>query len=103
MVLLQFRGYSDDTFGEYSHYGIEHDNCADDTPISFEVEAEGKALIVTGQYDRNCMTEGCWDIGVSPQDEDVDFSNWIINMTFEGYTPILNIIAPDDVSVTHIG
>ena len=53
MKTLKFMGHSDDTFGEYGTTMDDVDNAGSGTPIQCVVEADGTALIVTGQYDRN--------------------------------------------------
>ncbi len=82
MKTLKFMGHSDDTFGEYGTTMDDVDNAGSGTPIQCVVEADGTALIVTGQYDRNGT--GTWDMRIS----------------FEGYTTVLEIDVPDDFELT---
>lgn len=96
MKTLRFEGHSDDTFGEYGVTHIDHDNCANGSPIVFEVSAEGKSILVTGKYDR--WDIGTWDIGVSIVEED-NCPDWAMRIRFEGYTTVLEIDVPDDVTV----
>ena len=98
MKTLRFMGHSDDTFGEYGTTMDDIDNAGSGDPIQCDVEADGTALIVTGQYDRNGT--GTWDIGISLQDEDLSYPDWDMRISFEGYTTILEIDVPDDVELT---
>ncbi len=101
---LHFEGHSDDTFGEFKAFNIDHDNCASGEPIFFEVIAEGgeKGLIVRGQYaDGPCAG---WSIGVSPADMGIQEEHipaWPIRLerSEREYSPRLVIEAPDDVVV----
>lgn len=96
MKTLKFHGYSDDTFGEYGVTNEDADNGGSLTPITFEVSAEGKSVLVTGQYDRT--KTGAWDIGVSMKEED-NFPNWDMTLYFEGYTTVLEMVVPDDFTL----
>lgn len=98
MKTLKFMGYGDDTFGEYGTTGTDVDNCASCEPIQCVIEADGTALIVTGQYDR--MGTGTWDIGISLQDEDLSYPDWDMRISFEGYTTVIEIDVPDDFKLT---
>ena len=97
MKTLRFRGYGDDTFGEYNVTGIDVDNCASGKPIQCIVKAEGRAVIITGQYDR--LNNGCWDIGVSLFDEEIMAPDWAMRILFEDYSTVLEIDVPDDVTL----
>ncbi len=70
MKTLKFMGHSDDTFGEYGTTMDDIDNAGSGEPIQCVIEADGTALIVTGQYDRNGT--GTWDIGISLLMSDTD-------------------------------
>lgn len=98
MKKLIFKGYSDDTFGEYGVTNDDVDNCGSCNPIQCVIEAGNTALIVTGQYD--CVGTGTWDIGVSLKDEELSFPDWDMRTSFEGYTTVLEIDVPDDVELT---
>lgn len=98
MKTLKFMGHSDDTFGEYGTTMDDVDNAGSGTPIQCVIEADGTALIVTGQYDRNGT--GTWDIGISLQDEALSLPDWDMRISFEGYTTVLEIDVPDDFELT---
>lgn len=98
MKTLKFRGYGDDTFGEYSITGTDVDNCASCNPIQCVIRAEDKSLVVTGQYDR--FRNGCWDIGVSLFDEEIPAPDWNMRISFEDYSTVLEVDVPDDFSLT---
>lgn len=98
MKTLKFMGYGDDTFGEYGTTKDDIDNCASCEPIQCVIEADGTALVVTGQYDRNGT--GTWDIGISLQDEDLSYPDWDMRISFEEYTTVLEIDVPDDFELT---
>ncbi len=103
MAELQFRGYSDDTFGEYLLTNIDSDNCGSGKPISFEVSAGNEAIIVTGRYSPH--DNGCWEIGVMPKEEDMCIY-WECRIDFDDYSPVLSISIPnvedDEVVITNI-
>ena len=99
MKTLIFRGYSDDTFGEFNVFNEAQDNCANMKSITFVVMAQGKTLYVTGQYGR--YGNGTWGIDVAPADED-ELPDWQIELSFKEYSTILTIIAPDDVMMDWI-
>ena len=96
MKTLKFRGYGDDTFGEYNITGTDVDNCASCNPIQCVIMAEGTKLVVIGQYARfrNC----CWDIGVSLLDEE-NVPNWNMRISFEDYSTVFEIDVPDDFTL----
>lgn len=96
MITLKFRGYGDDTFGEYATTGIDIDNCASCKPIKCLLRAESGAVMITGQYDR--FHKGCWDISISQVDDDTPIPKWDIRMYSEDYSAVLEVDAPDDVS-----
>lgn len=58
MKTLKFMGHSDDTFGDYGTTMDDIDNCGSCEPIQCVIEADGTALIVTGQYNRNGTAPG---------------------------------------------
>lgn len=99
---LKFSGHSDDTFGEYETFKIDHDNCAADEPIVFEVGSKSQNVHfwVIGEYAAR-KTMGAWMIGIQI-DEDVPLPAW--PMKYEtaenSYSPELVIEAPKDVTVT---
>lgn len=101
MKTLVFQGYSDDTFGELECFGITVDNYANQKPIQCHVKSSEGELLVVGQYAKSHLT-GCWVIGISMIDENVPIPNWPIRFlpVKEGYSPILEIDVPDDVTLT---
>lgn len=98
MKTLMFKGYSDDTFGEYGVTNEDVDNCGSGDPIQCVVNAGDTGLIVTGQYDR--AGTGSWDIGISLLDEDLTPPDWAIRTSFEDYTTVIEIDVPDDFTLT---
>lgn len=97
MKTLKFKGYGDDTFGEYNITGTDVDNCASCKPIQCVITADGRAVVVTGQYDR--FNNGCWDIGISLLYEDKPLPDWAMRIGFEGYSTVLEIDVPDDFTL----
>lgn len=107
---LVFEGYSDDTFGEYGRTGDDHDDCANGTLRAFEVKApDGSGMVVTGQF---CPPDqrgpiDTWVIGVAllqtgpTTDEYHPMPAWPMrwSQSERGYSPRLEIAAPDDVAV----
>lgn len=93
---MTFRGHSDDTFeavfGDWTSEGV--DNCASCEPVRCIVTAEGKSVVVTGQYDR--FENGCWDISIGMVEEDDEMPDWNMKFGFEGYTATLKLTVPDD-------
>lgn len=80
MKTLKFKGYSDDTFGEYGITQDDYDNCATCEPIQCIVDCGEKGrIMVIGQYSH--CDSGCWSIGISKVDENDTFPNW--NYRFE--------------------
>lgn len=98
MKTLKFMGYSDDTFGEFAETNDSIDNAASEEPVQCVVEADGTALVITGQYNRHGT--GTWDIGISLQDEDLSIPDWDMRISFEEYTTVLEIDVPDDFELT---
>lgn len=103
MKTFQFKGYSDDTFGEYKEAGIDYDNCASGEPISFRLDSSEGSMIVIGQYSR--LNNGSWDIGIAQVEAangmHLSIPRW--NMRFfddTSYSVILEIEAPDDTVLT---
>ena len=98
MKTLRFRGYGDDTFGEYNITGTDVDNCESGKPIQCVISAESRTVVVTGQYSRfrNC----CWDVGVSLLDKLQNAADWAMRISFEDYSTVLEIDVPDDFSLT---
>ena len=82
MKLLKFYGYSDDTFGEYA---------------ATNYSSKG-SMFVIGQYARN--NNPCWDIAIGQADEDVPIPHWPMQFTAEGYSTVLEIVVPDDTTLT---
>jgi hypothetical protein len=107
MPTLRFEGYSDDTFGEYAVTNEDYDNAASGKPIRFRVEADGLALIVSGQYAPKGT--GGWLIGVAsidePNGDDIPLPPWPIRIgpgTDRPYTPALYIDVPDGFTLKHV-
>jgi len=108
MKTLAFEGYSDDTFGEYRTTMDDASNSANGKPIVFSVRSPstGDGLFVWGLYandDAPRSTPGCWVIGIQQLDEDVLLPLWPMywRTAKSGYSPILEIDAPDDVVVKY--
>lgn len=108
MKVLEFRGHSDDTFGfdvfdeAKKHVGgDDHDDCARGTVRAYRVASAstGTAIIVTGVYGK--CPGATWSIGISPDEEDVAIPEWAARPHFrtDGYTPVLAITVPDDVTI----
>jgi len=106
MKTLTFQGHSDDTFAcTGPRIDVDHDNCANDKPVTMLVSGEGGRLLVIGQYAAG--HSGGWQIAVAPydpeflDDDTVAIPRW--TMTIEPgdrpYSPVLVIVAPEDVSV----
>lgn len=104
MKTLRFAGNSDDTFGEYGVTNDDYDNCASGEPIEFMVSSGTERLMVTGQYCPSRMSGG-WMIGVTsvidPGGPDRPIPAWPIRFeqSEREYSPVLIIVAPDDVEV----
>ena len=94
MKTLIFKGYSDDTFGEYGVTNEDVDNCGSMRPIQCVITAEGTQLVVTGQYGRSGL--GTWDVGISLPDEELPMLEWAIRVRFEDYTTVVEVDVPDD-------
>ena len=92
MKTLIFRGYSDDTFGEY---GITQTDFCSDKSISCVI---GRKLIVTGEYSR--VGGGTWDIGVSLYDEETPLpQSWNLGVSIEDISTVLSVSVPSDVTL----
>lgn len=110
MPTLRFEGYSDDTFGEVSHFKDDYDNCASGRPIEYLVLGpaidgqEQLGIVVTGQH---CPgNSGSWLIGVAnydPNCADSPLPKWPIRIEPQnyrnGFEPSLVIEAPDGVTI----
>ena len=99
---LIFYGNSDDTFGEYNHAHVDHDNCANGKPIVFRVAAHTSGgteqLFVVGQFAPGPCAG--WLVGVAPVEEDA-LPSWPMRLVpgDNGYTYALFIEAPDNVTI----
>jgi hypothetical protein len=104
MKTLRFEGYSDDTFGEYACTRVDHDNCAKDEPIVFEVRSGDERAHVVGFYAPKGTSQPCWLIGLQMADEGVLIPAWPIRTVRGGrpYTFGLEMDVPDDATVTHV-
>lgn len=116
MKVIEFRGYSDDTFGfdvfndltskllsglRVRIGGDDHDDCANGTVRAYRVESQstGTAVIVIGVYAK--CPGATWAIGLSPDDEDIAIPEWAACPHFrtDGYTPVMALTLPDDATV----
>jgi len=97
MKRYEFSGNSDDTFGEYNITNIDRDNCASEAPISFLIQSGEDHMVVVGHYWIH-PDAGCWTIGITPLDEDVNIPNWPVSFTLSdnGYSPTMAVEVPDD-------
>ena len=102
MKTLTFYGCSDDTFGEYTTFKDDFDNCASGRPIEWLVDAPGGAVLVTGQYGE---TNACWSIKVTPYGgHELELPDWPMTIRKGSedecsYSPTLEIQAPDEVTI----
>lgn len=98
MRKLRFKGYGDDTFGEYGLTGNDVDNCASLEPIQCVVDCgEFGRCMVIGQFSKASCNNGCWMIGVSKVDEYDDFPDWNMRLRDSaelGYSMELEIDLP---------
>lgn len=105
LMRLKFKGYSDDTFGEYGITGEVVDNCGTMEPIQCIVDGgECGRLMVIGQYSKASCGNGCWMIGISKVEEEDVLPDWKISLLQGdmGYSPALELELPDGVEVTLI-
>lgn len=98
MKTYQFEGYSDDTFAE-----ISTDNCANGTPIQFEIKMpDGAGIRVTGCYGLRAsgciLGDACWMIGVESLDED-NPADWEIRHK-PSFSGLLIVEVPDEALLT---
>lgn len=98
---LVFEGKSDDTFGEFSVFNRQHDNCADGKPIRwrlFDVDTNDE-MIVFGEY--AVCERGSWMIGVSPSVDHQSIPDWTMRLgrSDHDYSPRLEIDAPISVQM----
>ncbi|MEP3477987.1 MAG: hypothetical protein ABJZ55_01955 [Fuerstiella sp.] len=107
MQKLKFEGYSDDTFGEYSHFNVDYDNCADGSVIawrlterkSMDSDDDVSGMIVCGQYSGSSWPDGMestWLIGIQPI-EDLPLPPWALQFGRDDYWTSLEIDVPDEV------
>lgn len=97
---LKFRGYSDDTFGEYGITNQDCDNCASGEPIQCIVDCgEHGSVLVVGQYGSVSMESGCWLVGLTKTDENKKLPDWNFRYEISGshcdYSPVLLMDLPD--------
>ena len=108
MKIIEFRGYSDDTFGfdvldaaGKRLDGDDHDDAANGKVRAYRIESlsTGTAVIVIGVYSK--CPNATWAIGLSPDDEDIAIPEWATSPTFktDGYTPVLTLKVADDATV----
>lgn len=95
---LLFKGYSDDTFGEYASTNDDVDNCASLKPIHCVLRSGQDGMIITGQYANNPIS-GTWMIGIAQLDEDILLPDWNMAFGSEGYTATLSLDVPDDTTL----
>ena len=104
MPRLEFTGYSDDTFGEYSHFKDDYDCCASGALIVYQLRCGDERMNVVGQYAGKGWPDdcpGCWLIGVQQAEEGVPIPKWPISFE-EGameYSTTMVIEAPDGVEM----
>lgn len=100
MKRLEFYGYSDDTFGEYSTTGQDVDNCGSCDPIQCVIDGGEKGrLMVIGQYSKASKENACWMVGISKVKESDEFPDWYIRCGFCDevyYSPKISIEVPTD-------
>ena len=94
MKTLIFKGYSDDTFGEFGVTNEDVDNCGSGKPIQCVISAEGTQLVITGQY--GLYKQGSWSVGVTPPDEELPTPDWAVRVRFEDYTAVVEVDVPDE-------
>lgn len=94
MRTLRFEGYSDDTFGWTGDDGTgdDHDGCASGSVRVYLIQKDGHRMLVTGAYGKG---SGCWAVGIAPAEEGDSLPPWPMRWSFEGYSTILEIDAPD--------
>lgn len=98
MKTLIFRGYGDDTFGEYGVTGQDCDNCANEEPIQCIVDCgERGRVLVVGQYSSVSMDSGTWLIGLAKVSGYDELPDW--NFRYEesdcGYSLALLMDLPE--------
>lgn len=105
MKEYEFKGYSDDTFGEEINRESRCNN-GDEKPIQFELRMpDGAGIRITGCYGTKAqgamLGNGCWMIGVESLDEKraVD---WLVKLepSYGGYQGRLTVQAPDEAVLT---
>ena len=99
MKNIEVRGHSDDTFMVYGD-GIDcdHDDCAAGKTRVVQLQGEGGRMLVLGRY--GSTLDGVWFVGIAQVKEDDRFPDWPMTWSFEGYSPVLRIQAPDDIVAT---
>ncbi len=118
MKPLRFTGYSDDTFGDHGRTMVDADNCGSGEPIVFKVTggpphpdspsfAPGPSgLYVWGRYpcsdDIPKKIPGGWMVGIQQLEEDEPLPAWPMRWSWEGYSVILEIDAPEGVTVERV-
>lgn len=103
MKTLIFGGSSDDTFGEITPRGDDHDNCGDGCPVEWLIESESEqdSILVVGQYCPGAA--GGWLVGAAKADDDDDkpMPAWPMRIRPSdlAYSPALEIDVPDDATI----
>lgn len=99
MRTLKFYGASDDLFEIEGTVGNEPDERGPGT-VEVVDEETGEGLLVTASY----VLRGCWTIGITPLDEDVNIPDWNykISLGGRGYTTELTMDVPDSVVVKNL-
>lgn len=103
MIVVEFRGHSDDTFGyEFvgTRRGDDHDDCANGKVRAWRVlDPTGAGVLVVGAY--NKVLPGVWFVGIAPLDEDVPLPQWAMDGKWraENYTTVLRLELPDGSTI----
>ena len=105
MKPLRFHGYSDDTFGEYGRTGQDFDDCGEgQIRICRVQDPRGEGLHVIGVYPTMPGRwprdfPACWTVGIAPLVENGHLPPWPMIWYQDGYTPVLELDAPADVTL----
>lgn len=106
-MIVEFAGYSDDTFG-YSFVepngkrsgGDDHDDCANSRVRAWRVlDPTGAGVLVVGAYSK--VIPGVWFVGLAPLDEDVPFPPWAEagRWRAENYSTVLRLELPEGSTI----
>ena len=97
MRTLTFYGISDDLFEIKGTKGSEPDERNEGTVMVRDENGEG--CLVTASHTSN----GCWMIGVTPLDGDIEIPEWNLRLKLggRGYSTELTMDVPDTVVVSN--